>query len=308
LTDHGSLAAPYDRVGRCSSMPARKETRFMKVVLFCGGQGLRIREHSETIPKPMVTVGYRPILWHVMRYYAHWGMKDFILCLGYRADAIKDYFLRYSEALSNDFVMADGGRSIELLRSDIHDWRISFIDTGLNASVGQRLKSVGSLLADDDIFLANYGDVLTNAPLPDLIRRFQRSGKLAGFVAVRPSSYTFHLVKFDGKTQVREVEDVGKADLWLNGGYFMFRREILDEIGPGEDIVPDVLPRLIARGEVLGYRYDGFWAPMDTLRDWQKLDGMVQSGDMPWAVWQKPPADAVPHKPEVKAAGVDGAA
>jgi glucose-1-phosphate cytidylyltransferase len=258
----------------------------MKVVLFCGGQGLRIREHSETIPKPMVTVGYRPILWHVMRYYAHWGMKDFILCLGYRADAIKDYFLRYSEALSNDFVMADGGKSIELLRSDIHDWRISFIDTGLNASVGQRLKSVASLLGDDDIFLANYGDVLTDAPLPDLIRRFQRSGKLAGFVAVRPSSYTFHLVKFDGKTQVREVEDVSKADLWLNGGYFMFRRGILDEIGPSEDIVPDVLPRLIARGEVVGYRYDGFWAPMDTLRDWQKLDGMVQSGHMPWAVWQ----------------------
>jgi glucose-1-phosphate cytidylyltransferase len=280
----------------------------MKVVLFCGGQGLRMRDHSETIPKPMVTVGYRPILWHVMRYYAHFGMKDFILCLGYRADAIKDYFLRYSEALSNDFVMADGGRSIELLRSDIHDWRISFIDTGLHASVGQRLRAVAPLLKDDDMFLANYGDVLTDAPLPDLIRRFRRSGKLAAFVAVRPTSYTFHLVRFEGKNQIRNVQDVSKADLWLNGGYFMFRREVLDEIGPGDDLVGDVLPRLIERDQVLGYRHDGFWAPMDTLRDWQNLEQFVQSGDMPWAVWQEPQADDVPNAPDAKAAGVDGAA
>jgi glucose-1-phosphate cytidylyltransferase len=280
----------------------------MKVVLFCGGEGLRIREHSETIPKPMVTVGWRPILWHVMRYYAHYGMKDFILCLGYRADAIKDYFLRYSEAISNDFVMADGGRSIELLRSDIHDWRISFIDTGLHASVGQRLRAVGSLVNDEDIFLANYGDCLTDAPLPDLIRRFKRSGKLAAFVAVRPTSYTFHLVRFKGRQQVRDVEDVRKADLWLNGGYFMFRRGIIDEIGPGDDLVPDVLPRLIARDQVLGYRYDGFWAPMDTLRDWQSLEAFVQSGDMPWAVWQKPAPDPEPRTSDIKVVGVDGAA
>jgi glucose-1-phosphate cytidylyltransferase len=277
----------------------------MKVVLFCGGQGLRIREHSETIPKPMVTVGYRPILWHVMRYYAHFGMKDFVLCLGYRADAIKDYFLRYSEALSNDFVMADGGRSIELLKSDIHDWRISFIDTGLHASVGQRLKGVESMLGDDDMFLANYGDVLTDAPLPDLVKSFRRSGKLAAFLAVRPTSYTFHLVRFEGRHQVRSVQEVKNADLWLNGGYFMFRREVLDEIGPGEDLVPDVFPRLIERDQVLGYRYDGFWAPMDTLRDLQNLEQLIQSGDMPWAVWQRNAGEGLV---DAKNAGADGAA
>jgi glucose-1-phosphate cytidylyltransferase len=280
----------------------------MKVVLFCGGQGLRIREHSETIPKPMVTVGYRPILWHVMRYYAHFGMKDFVLCLGYRADAIKDYFLTYNEALSNDFIMADGGRSVELVRSDIHDWRISFIDTGLHASVGQRLKAVSALLEGEDMFLANYGDVLTDAPLPDLIRQFRRSGKLAAFVAVRPTSYTFHLVRFAGKRRVRGVQDVGESDLWLNGGYFMFRREVLDEIGPGEDLVPDVLPRLIERGQVDAYRYDGFWAPMDTLRDWQNLEAMVQSGTMPWAVWQQHAQDPAPPATDPEATGVDGAA
>src|SRR5262245_25599021 len=280
--------------------------RQMKVVLFCGGQGLRIRDHSETLPKPMVSIGYRPILWHVMRYYAHFGMKEFVLCLGYRADAIKDYFLRYSEAISNDFVMADGGRSIELLRSDIHDWRISFIDTGLHASVGERLRAVRGFLEDDDIFLANYGDVLTDAPLPDLIKSFRRTGKMAAFLAVRPTSYTFHLVRFEGRHQVRDVLDVSKADLWLNGGYFMFRKQFLDELQPGDDLVPDVLPRLIAQGQVLGYRYDGFWAPMDTLRDVQTLEGIVQSGHMPWAVWQQPP-DTVARALTPKT-GVDGAA
>ena len=280
----------------------------MKVVLFCGGQGFRIREHAESVPKPMVTLGYRPILWHVMRYYAHFGMKDFVLCLGYRADAIKDYFLRYSEAISNDFVMADGGRTVQLLQSDIADWRISFIDTGLNASIGQRLKAVASLLRDEEIFLANYGDVLSDVPLLELVDRFRESGRLAAFVAVRPRSYTFHLVSFDGTDHVTRFDDVSKADLWLNGGYFMFRREILDEIQPGEDLVPDVLPRLIGRDEVLGYRYDGFWAPMDTLRDWKNLDEMVQSDRMPWAVWRERPVDPAPGPLGVKAAEVDGPA
>ena len=263
----------------------------MRVVLFCGGQGLRLREYSESIPKPMVSVGHRPILWHVMRYYAHFGHTDFILCLGYRGEAIKEYFVRNGETIWNDFVLDEGGMRSDLLDGDMESWRISFIDTGLDTPVGQRLKAVSELLQDDDIFLANYGDVLTDAPLPDLIGRFERSGKLAAFVAVRPLAYTFHLVRFKGSDQVRDVQEVRKADLWLNGGYFMFRREVLDEIGPGEDLVPDVLPRLIERDEVLGYRYDGFWAPMDTLRDWQNLEQLVQSGHMPWAVWRDQGAD-----------------
>jgi glucose-1-phosphate cytidylyltransferase len=264
----------------------------VKVVLFCGGMGLRLREVSESIPKPMVTVGYRPILWHVMRYYAHFGHRDFVLCLGYRADTIKDYFLRYAETISNDFVLSDGGRSVELLQSDIQDWRISFIDTGLDASIGQRLRAVSHHLGDDDVFLANYGDCLTDAPQDELIEAFLRSGKLAAFLAVRPLPYTFHLVDVDRRDRVTGLHDISKADLWINGGYFIFRKAILDEIGPGEDLVPDVLPRLIERGEVLGFRYDGFWAPMDTLRDWQKLESYVAKGHLPWAVWQRDGTDA----------------
>lgn len=258
----------------------------MQVVLFCGGLGLRMREYSETIPKPMVPVGDRPILWHVMRYYAHFGHKDFTLCLGYRAEVIKDFFLRYAETSASNFVLSEGGRSVERLRSDIEDWRINFIDTGIEAPVGQRLLAVRDQLGDDEVFLANYGDVLTDVPLDQLIARFLRSGKMAAFIAVRPTPYTFHLVTTNRRDRVTSLESVSTSDLRINGGYLMFRRAIFDEIGPGEDLVPDVFPRLIERGEVLGYRHDGFWAPMDTVRDWQILEAHVASGDMPWAVWE----------------------
>ena len=175
----------------------------MKVVLFCGGRGLRLREHSEAIPKPMVQIGYRPILWHVMRYYAHYGHRDFILCLGYRADAIKDYFLHYDEAASNDFVLSEGGRRVELLGSDIADWRITFADTGLDTTIGERLRRVRHLLEGEEIFLANYGDTLTDAPLDELVETFRADTATAALLAVRPShSYSFHVVDTDADGRV----------------------------------------------------------------------------------------------------------
>ena len=150
----------------------------MKVVLFCGGLGLRLRD-AGALPKPMVSVGYRPILWHVMKYYAHFGYKDFILCLGYKADVVKDYFLRYDEALSNDFVLSAGGRNVELLSTDIHDWRITFANTGLHTNVGQRLLAVRRYLKGEELFCANYADGLTDAPVPELVDDFKRQGKVA---------------------------------------------------------------------------------------------------------------------------------
>jgi len=149
----------------------------MKVVLFCGGRGIRLREHSEAVPKPMVTIGYRPILWHVMRYYAHYGHREFILCLGYKADVIKRYFLDYEEALSNDFVLNGSDRKVELLGRDMDDWEISFVDTGLNATLAERLCAIRPHLGGDDVFLANYADVLTDAPLNDL-RKWRRDRRL----------------------------------------------------------------------------------------------------------------------------------
>src|SRR2546429_6971611 len=134
----------------------------MKVVLFCGGQGMRMREFSDVIPKPMVQIGYRPILWHLMKYYAHYGHKEFILCLGYRGDTIKDYFLNYDECVSNDFVLTGDANNVELLSTDIHDWKITFIDTGLHSNVGQRLLRVRKYAQNDEVFLANYAHGLTS--------------------------------------------------------------------------------------------------------------------------------------------------
>lgn len=259
----------------------------MKVVLFCGGMGLRLREHSESIPKPMVPIGYRPVLWHVMRYYAHFGHTEFILCLGYKADVIKDYFLRYNEALSNDFVLSDGGREIRLLGSDIGDWRISFVDTGLHANLGQRLRAVRPHLGDDEMFLANYGDVLTDAPLPELIEEVRARDSVAGFLAVRPKSYSFHLVRLLDDGLVEAIDDIKTADIWINGGYFVFRREIFDYIEPGDELVEAPFRRLLAENRLMAFRYEGFWAPMDTLKDVQTLEAMMESGDPQWAVWRR---------------------
>jgi glucose-1-phosphate cytidylyltransferase len=257
----------------------------MKVVIFCGGMGLRLREHTEQIPKPMVPIGYRPILWHVMRYYAHFGHTEFILCLGYKADAIKEYFLSYNETLTNDFVLEKGGKQVTLLQSDIDDWRISFVDTGLDANIGQRLKAVEGFLGDDDVFLANYADVLTDASLPEMIDQFRERNAIAQMMAVQPN-YTFHLLETDPAGLVSSINDVREAEMWINGGYFVFRREVFDYIGVGEELVREPFERLMQSQSLAAYRHRGFWAPMDTLKDKQLLEERYQTGERPWCVWE----------------------
>ena len=257
----------------------------MKVVLFCGGLGMRLREYSENIPKPMVPVGYRPILWHVMRYYAHYGHKEFILCLGYKGDVIKRYFLDYDETVSNDFVLGEGGRKIDLLASDIQDWKITFVDTGLASNIGMRLKAVQNFLAGEEVFLANYSDGLSDLPLPTMLEHFKRHEAVASFVGVAPTS-TFHLVSArDGGlvTSIRHVRDVGMR---INGGYFVMRREIFDWIKPGEELVQEPFQRLAAAGKLLSYPYDGFWACMDTFKEKQLLEDLYARGQVPWEVWK----------------------
>ncbi len=256
----------------------------MKVVLFSGGLGLRLREYSDVIPKPMIPIGVRPILWHVMRYYAHFGHRDFILCLGYRGDLVKSYFLEYSEAISNDFVMQGGGKSLELLQTDIQDWRITFADTGVNTIVGQRLRAVRHFLRDEAMFLANYGDTLTDAPLGEFVETFTRSDNVAAFLAVRPT-YTFHIVNTDAGGQVRSIEHVRDGATRINGGYFIFRKEIFDYVHEGDELVEEPFNRLIAGNKLMAFEYDGFWAPMDTLKDKQDLDALYEGGAPPWGVW-----------------------
>jgi glucose-1-phosphate cytidylyltransferase len=270
----------------------------MKVVLFCGGLGLRMGEASARVPKPMVPVGNRPILWHIMKYYAHFGHKDFIVCLGHQAEAIKGYFLNYNEALANDFVLSEGGSRVELMRSDLADWRLTFVDTGLQSNVGERLRRVRPYLEGEEYFLAHYGDTLTDAPLPVQVDELVASGKAASFLCVRPTNYSFHTVRVGPGHQVQAIHDIHTADIWINGGFFVLRGDIFDVMEPGEELVHEPFERLIERGDLLAHTYDGFWAPMDTLKDRQTLELLSESGSPPWAVWESAADDETPETAE----------
>lgn len=258
----------------------------MKVVLFCGGFGMRLREYSDSIPKPMVEIGYRPILWHVMKYYAHFGHKDFILCLGYRGDVIKNYFLNYNECVSNDFVLSKGSRDPKLLNRDIDDWTITFVDTGLNSNIGQRLTSIKKYLEGEDVFLANYADGLTDLHLPDVIDHFTARNKIAGFVAVKPR-HSFHVVSVKNEDEVDKIQHLTQSGIWINGGYFVFKKEIFNFMKNGEELVSEPFQRLMEKDELITYKYDGFWASMDTFKDKQHLGELYQQGNALWQVWNR---------------------
>ena len=269
----------------------------MKVVLFCGGLGMRMREGMNDAPKPMAMIGDRPLLWHVMRYYAHYGHRDFILCLGYRADAIKDYFLHYDEAASNDFVLSEGGRRVELLGSDIADWRITFADTGLDTTIGERLRRVRHLLEGEEIFLANYGDTLTDAPLDELVETFRAdTATAASFLAVRPSVYPIRIVDADAASRVTRLLHPADADIWINGGYFILRDEIFSVLEPGDELVEQPFARLVEQGRLRATKYEGFWGPLDTLRDLEHLQSLAVAKQAPWMAWERSdsPPDATP--------------
>jgi glucose-1-phosphate cytidylyltransferase len=259
----------------------------MKVVLFCGGLGMRLREYSESIPKPMVNLGYRPILWHVMKYYAHFGHKDFILCLGHRADAIKDYFLNYSEYVSNDFVLTGGGKNLTLFNSDIHDWRITFADTGINSNIGQRLKAVEKHLEGEEEFLANYSDGLTDLPLPQQLEHFHKQDKIASFLCVRPN-LSYHLVALEEGSEnlVSGIHPISDGSLRINGGFFIFKNQIFDYMRDKEELVGEPFLRLVKEKQLIGYKYDGFWASMDTFKDKQELENLCTTGVAPWELWR----------------------
>ena len=245
---------------------------------------MRMREYSESVPKPMVPIGYRPILWHVMKYYAHYGHKDFILCLGYKADVIKNYFRNYDECASNDFVLSQGGKSVELLSSDIEDWRITFVDTGLTSNIGQRLKAVEKYLQDDEVFLANYTDGLSDVNLDVLIETFRRSNRVACFVSVKPRA-SFHMITVDPEGVVKSIEHITKSGARINGGFFVFRRDIFQYMRDGDELVEEPFRRLIAEGQLLSYSHQSFWACMDTYKERQELEDLFSRGNAPWTVW-----------------------
>jgi glucose-1-phosphate cytidylyltransferase len=262
----------------------------MKVVLFCGGLGMRMRADNQSLPKPMMPIGSRPVLWHVMRYYAHFGHTEFILCLGYGAEAVKDYFLNYRETASNDFVITKGGDHIEMLDTDISEWTITFIDTGMDTAIGERLRRVRPYLEGDTAFLANYGDVLTDAPMNELVDDFLQTDAVGQFLAVKPQD-SFHVVDMDDEGRVTGLVPVADMSFSINGGYFVLRQEIFDYLDEGDDLVMDGCVKAAREGKVRAVKYPGFWAPMDTLKERTALEEQYRHGISPWALWRDRPVD-----------------
>ncbi len=258
----------------------------MKVVLFCGGMGTRLREYSDDLPKPLVPIGQKPILWHLMRYYAHFGHKEFILCLGYKAQKIKEYFLNYNASIANDFTLSKGKTEVKNHDTDVDDWKITFVDTGLKANVGMRLMLAEKYLEGDEMFLANYADGLTNLDLNKMISDFKSTNKVATFVCALPSQ-SFHVVTLDETSSVKKVTYVRDANVIVNAGFFVLRREIFKYMQFGEELVIEPFQRLIDRNLLLGYRHDAYWA-MDTFKEQQELTDVFNAGNAPWEVWKKP--------------------
>jgi len=256
---------------------------------------MRLRGYVDDVPKPMVQIGTRPILWHLMKYYSHFGHKDFILCLGYKGCVIKDYFLHYDEAVSNDFVWSNGGKQIKFLHRDIDDWTITFVETGINATIGERLKAVEPYIQGDEMFLANYGDGLSDVELPVMVDAFERSNAVASLLLVQPTA-SFDIVKLGSGGRIDSISALSQSDIWINGGFFVFRKEIFNYINAGEELVREPFQRLIGKGALLAQKCGGFWQCMDTFKDKQHLEELNQ-GAAPWKVWHNegatPSSDAL---------------
>ena len=257
----------------------------MKVVILCGGKGTRMREETEFRPKPLVEVGGRPVLWHIMKLYAHYGFLDFVLCLGYRGNMIKEYFLNY-EAMNNDFTMQLGKQSRTIVHSehDEQNFRVTLADTGLDSMTGGRLKRVQKYL-DDDCFLVTYGDGLSDVNVADLVKYHKSHGKLATVTTFRPMS-RFGILNIDRAARVQSFNEKPRSDAWASAGYFVFQREVLDYINGDECVLEQTpLERLAAQGELMAYQHDGFFYAMDTFREYQILNDLWSAGEAPWRVW-----------------------
>jgi len=245
----------------------------MKVVLFCGGLGMRLRDYSDTVPKPLIPVGGRPLIQHLMRYYAYFGHKDFIVCLGYGGDAIRQHFLGAGLGTPAD--------------KETADWRITFVDTGMTANIGERLKAVEPHVAAEEMFLANYADGLTDLRLPEQIAFARRRRAVATFLSVKPN-LSYHAVITDQLGVVTQVREFADTDFRVNGGFFVFRKEIFRFLGPGEDLVQQPFQRLMRLRQLAAYTYDGFWLAVDTAKDKQRIDEIVAAGTPPWQLCDSP--------------------
>jgi glucose-1-phosphate cytidylyltransferase len=256
----------------------------MKVVILCGGQGTRLREETEYRPKPMVEIGGRPIVWHIMKTYAHYGFNEFILCLGYKGDFIRQYFINY-EFLNNDFTVNLGDKSDFEIHSkkDREDWRVTLVDTGEHTLTGGRIKRIQSYI-DDEQFMVTYGDGVANIDVEKLVDFHKSKGKIATLTGVHPPS-RYGLVETDDNGEVIQFKEKPRMDEMVSAGFFVFQRAIFDYI-PEDDCMLEHEPfeSLAAERQMTLYHHEGYWQCMDTYRDFIELNE-VWSRDAPWKVW-----------------------
>jgi glucose-1-phosphate cytidylyltransferase len=259
----------------------------MKTIILCGGQGTRLREETEYRPKPLVDVGGRPILWHIMKTYAHYGFRDFVLCLGYRGHMIKEYFLNY-EAMNNDFTICLGrGNNISYHGAhEEQDFHVTLADTGLDSMTGARVKRVERYI-DDDLFMVTYGDGLSDLDLGELVQFHRQHGRLATITTVRPIS-RFGILELSDEGQVQDFAEKPQINGWASAGFFVFSRQVLEHLSSDPSCVLEREPmeKLASAGELMAYRHDGFFYAMDTYREYLHLNDLWNAGQAPWAIWR----------------------
>lgn len=262
-------------------------TSELTTIILCGGLGTRLREETEFKPKPMVNIGNRPILWHIMKHYRHYDVKNFVLCLGYKGDAIRDYFLNYP-LYNSDFAIDFGSGQVETLSDGCEeDWRLILAETGEETLTGARIKQALRYV-ENDLFFATYGDGVCDVDLERLLAHHVASGKLATVTAVRPSS-RFGELSIENNLVTRFREKPQVAEGWINGGFFVFDKRAFDLIRPIDDVPLEeaVLEALATRGELGVYKHHGFWQSMDTFREMTLLNDMWNAGNAPWHLWQE---------------------
>ncbi len=262
-------------------------TSSIPVVILCGGLGTRLREETEFRPKPMVTVGNRPILWHIMKIYSHYGFKRFILCLGYKGESIKEYFYHY-QMMNNDVTIKLGSKSAFTVHnsSDETNWEITLCNTGANALKGARLKRIEKYVKSD-LFMVTYGDGLANIDISELLKFHQSHGRMATVTGVKPRFLRFGEINTEGNQAVRFAEKPEYDGNYVNGGFFVFERHLFDYLEDRDncDLETETLDRLIREKELMVYKHDQFWACMDTIRDAEHLNELWENSQAQWKIW-----------------------
>lgn len=257
----------------------------MKVVILAGGFGTRLAEETDRIPKPMVEIGGRPILWHIMKYYSHYGFNEFFIALGYKGEVIKRYFLDYYH-LNSDMTIDLATGSVQVHHKDREEWIVHLIDTGLNTLTGGRVKRLESWLKNET-FMMTYGDGVSDVDLHELLRFHRKHGRIATITAVRPPS-RFGGIEFDGDIVAKFIEKPQIGEGWINGGFMVFEPKVFEYIkGDNTSLEAHVLERLADDGQLAAYRHEGFWQCMDTIRDMRLLQSLWESGNSPWKIWDK---------------------